>query len=149
MRALFLVLALTCWASSAGAIENTYVKLLQSDLKTNRGDLLVRALNLSPEQAEVFRPIQEDYQKEMNRIDTYRRELIQEYAAVGSGMSEQIAGAMVQQFLDLEEKELKVRTKVIEKMEEKLSPKLAADFYRIDTQLNLMIQLQTTSRLRL
>lgn len=149
MRALLLILALACWTSDAGAIEDTYFKLLKMDLKAGRGQVLAKTMDLSPAQAEIFWPIQKQYQEEMDRLDTYRRELIQEFAAVGSAMSEEIAGAMVQQFLDLEEKELEIRAKCIEKLGEELSPSLAADFYRIDTQINLMIQLQTTSRLRL
>jgi hypothetical protein len=147
MRRVLAVLVLLTVASRAEATDRIYHDLLDADVEAKRAVVMQKVLPLTGENAVEFQKILKDYQEERGRLNTLRNELVQEYAAVDATMSDQIGEAMVKQYLDLEEKELEIRRKAIEAIQQKLGGRAASQFYLADTKLDLLAYVQILARL--
>jgi hypothetical protein len=129
-------------AGNAFALDQAYFTLLDSDMGKMKRTLITANLKLGAEEGALFWPVYEEYERDLARINQSRRELLQEYKAVAGALSDEIAGAMVLQFLDLEEKETELKRKYYKKVEEKVSPRVAARLFPVDNQINLMLHLE-------
>lgn len=138
---LVLLLGLSA-ASDTFAIDKAYLTLLDSDVGKMKRTIISANLKLDEAQGERFWPLYEEYEKNLDRLNQSRLELLQEYKAVGRSMSDEIAGAMLIQFLDMESKETDVKKKFYEQVEEKVSPRVAARLFQVDNQINLMLHLE-------
>ena len=143
-----LVGLLLMFATSEGlAMDKIYHTMLDADLAANRQAVMIKVLNLSEGDAAIFSPIYTEYQGELSRLNDRRMILFQEYTAIQRGMSPELAEVMMTQFLELDGKELEIRQKCLDKLEEKMTPNFASMFYHVDTKLNLMINLQMATKL--
>jgi hypothetical protein len=145
MKTIAALLVLLLGLSAAGgalAIDKAYLTLLNSDMEKMKRTIIVANLKLDPSQGDRFWPLYEDYQETLGRLNQSRREVFQEYKAVAASMSDEIAGAMLTQFLDLERKEIDVKKKFYKDVEEKVSPLVAARLFQVDNQINLMLNLE-------
>ena len=147
MKSLLAGLLLMFFASEGLAMDQVYHSMLDADLAANKKAVIIKVLNLSDGDVDIFSPIYEEYQGELGRINDRRSILIQEYSAIQSAMSPEMAEVMMEQFLELDEKEIEVRQKCLEKLEEEMTPNFATVFYHVDTKLNLMINPQLATKL--
>jgi hypothetical protein len=147
MKSLIAGLLLMIVASDGLAMDKVYHTMLDANLSPNREEVIIEVLKLSDGDIAIFSPIYREYQEELGRINDRRLILTQEFAAIQVGMSHEMAEVMIEQFLELEEKEFEVRQKCLERIEDKLSPHFAAVFYHVDTKLNLMVNLQMATKL--
>lgn len=145
MKTLTAVLVLLLGLSSAGdsfAIDKAYLALMNSDLGKLRRTLITANLKLDEQDSSQFWPLYDEYQGKLDRLSQSRLELLQEYKAVGTTISDEMAGAMLLQFLDLEEKEADVKRDFYHKVEDKVSSRVAARLFQVDNQINLMLDLE-------
>lgn len=147
MKPLLVGLLLMFVTSEGLAMDKVYHTMLDADLAANKQEVMTKVLNLSEEDAAIFSPIYKEYQGELGRLNDRRAILFQEYAVIRVAMSPVLAEVMMEQFLELDKMELKVRQKCLNKLEEKMSPNFASTFYHVDTKLNLMINLQMATKL--
>jgi hypothetical protein len=147
MTRVLLCLLILCLATPAFALDRDQVERVMKDPVGGRKDVVGQALSLSSEDAEVFWPLYEDYLLELASLGDSRRQVKQEYSAVGSAMSDEIAGAMLIQFLELEESEIALRTRYFRKFEEELSAGQAVRLFQVDQQIQLLVRFQAASRL--
>ena len=122
MKTLLAGLLLMCLASEGLAMDKVYHTMLDADLASNKEAVIIKVLNLSDADAVIFSPIYREYQGELARLNDRRLILIQEFVAIQSVMSQEMAEVMVDQFLELEEKELEIRQKCMDKLEDKMTP---------------------------
>jgi hypothetical protein len=148
-RLLILSVLLFAGSTESAAMDKVYHDLMDADLKAKRGAVIVKLLKLSDADAAIFGPIYDEYQQELDRLSDSRKILTQEYLVVNTTMSMEIAGSMIDQFFDLEAKELEIRQKYLDRLEQELTPLFAARFYNLDTKLNLIVDLQMASKLPL
>lgn len=147
MKSLLVGLLLMVVASEGLAMDEVYHTMLDANLAPNREEIIIKVLNMSDGDVAIFSSIYREYQEELGRINDRRLVLIQEFAAIQVAMSQEMAEVMMEQFLELEEKEFEIRQKCLDRIEEKMSPNFAAMFYHVDTKLNLMINLQMATKL--
>lgn len=147
MKPLLVGLLLMFVTSEGLAMDKVYHTMLDADLAANRQAVMIKVLNLSEGDAAIFGPIYSEYQGELSRLNDRRSILFQEYAAIQMAMSPELAEVMMKQFLELDKKELEVRQKCLDKLEEEMTPNFASMFYHVDTKLNLMINLQIATKL--
>jgi len=147
MKSLLAGLLLMVVASEGLAMDKVYHTMLDADLTRNREEVIIKVLNISDGDIAIFSPIYREYQEELARLNDRRLILIQEFAAIQGAMSQEMAEVMMEQFLELEEKEFEIREKCLLKLEEKMTPHFASVFYHVDTKLNLMVNLQLATKL--
>jgi len=147
MKRFLPVLLILAAVPRAEAADRIYHDLLDADVAAKKTAVMQKVLPLSGEDAAAFQKILTDYEEERGRLATHRNELVQEYAAVDATMSDEIAEVMVKQFLELETKEIDLKKRTVQKVQEKLSARAAAKFYLADTKLDLIAYLQILARL--
>jgi len=147
MSRLILMLLLIVLAVPATALERSQVERVMKDPVGGRREVVSETLALTPEQGTTFWPIYEDYLLELAHLGDARRQVKQEYQAVLTGMSDDMADAMLLQFLELEESEVELRTRYFRKFQKELNAGLAVRLFQIDQQINLLVRFQTASRL--
>ena len=147
MKSLLAGLFLMLMASDGIAMDKVYHTMLDADLARNREEVIIKVLNISDSDIAIFSPIYREYQEELSRLNDRRSILFQEFAAIQTAMSQEMAEVMTEQFLELEEKEFQLRQKCLKKIEEEMSPAFASMFYHVDTKLNLMVNLQLATKL--
>lgn len=147
-RMLPILLILACAPRpAAAAMERIYHDLLDADVAAKKTTVMQKVLPLTGEDATEFQKILSEYEEERGRLQGLRNELVQEYAAVGPSMSDDISEAMMKQFMDLDAKEMALKQKTLDKIVLKLGGRAAAQFYLADTKLDLIAYLQILARL--
>ena len=149
MKSLLVLIALLSFFTPALAEESPEAELLASDIKGRRADIVAEVMQLSDSQGEIFWPIYEEMQLEMDHLRKSQRELIQEYLAVYNNLSDEVAGAMMLQVLELEKTELGIKKKYFGKIGEALSIKTAARFLQVENQIDLLLDAKTAAELPL
>jgi len=134
-------------AVPAAALDRDQIERVMKDPVGGRKQVVAEAMSFTPDQAEIFQPLYDDYLRELASLGESRRQVKQEYAAVLSEMSEDVAGAMLLQFLELEDSEVQLRTRYFHKFEDKLSPGQAVRLFQVDQQIQLLVRFQAASRL--
>jgi hypothetical protein len=124
-----------------------YIELLRSDLRTTKTQIHTEALELSTEQAEVFWPIQREYETELAKLGDERLQLIKDYAANYAAMQPDVAKKLVDRAFKLDSKRLSLLKKYTDKISKKVSPVTGARFAQIESVLNSMVDLQIRSEL--
>jgi hypothetical protein len=141
-RTLILVLLFSAVAFSQ---TTSYIEILKSDVKTQRRALITAAMGLSEEQAQKFWPVYKDYEAEYDKLIDRELEIIKQYAENYDNLSDEMAGILINQVMDLDNDQLDLNKEYYKKMEKELGAKIAAKFRMIDNRINLMLRLQVAS----
>ncbi len=136
----------------AGATAPTFAQpgildLLRSDIATQKKALLTQALHMTEQQNEVFWPIYDDYQRELNRLGERRSAMLKDYSDHHESMTDKMAAGLTRRALDYEEKRLKLYRKYNGRFSKALSPKIAARWLQAEHVINTMIDVQIVSEL--
>lgn len=143
---LFAALAVTAAPASA---QVGIFDLLRADLASQKKALLSQAMNMTEHEKEIFWPIYEDYQKELETLGEVRTTMIKDYSEHHASMSDKMAASLARRALDFEEKRLKLYRKYNGRIAKKLSPTLAARWLQAEHVINTMIDVQIVAELPL
>ncbi len=120
----------------------SYLEVLKSDVRTQRRALITGAMSLTEEQAQKFWPIYKEYEAETDKLVDRELELIKKYADMYKGMTDEVADALLNDAMDIDQKQLDLNKKYYKKMKKELGGKVSAKFRMVDNRINLMINLQ-------
>jgi hypothetical protein len=124
-----------------------YVELMRSDLRANASNIVARVMNFSDVDAAKFWPIYREYELQRSKLGDERFKIIEDYAANYDNMTDQMADSLVKRVLDLEIQHTKLKREYYEKFKAALSPIVAARFFQVENQIELLIDLQIASDL--
>jgi len=126
---------------------DAYVALLRQDLQSQGVAIIGQMMQFTPEQASAFWPVYAEYAKELQKIGDIRVANIKDYAAHFSSLTDQKAEELIANAMDFQTKRVELKKLYFPKFSQALSPKLAAKFYQVEQQLQLIIDLQLLSEL--
>jgi hypothetical protein len=124
-----------------------YAKLLRSDLKTQRKEIVTELMQLDNEDAAEFWPIFEQYDRELTEVGDGRLELVVEYARNYQNLTNEQADALMSKAFELEAQRALLKKKYFDKMKIALSATQATRFFLIENQIQHIIDLQISSEL--
>ncbi len=136
-------------AQSSQAATDQDIKLLQSDVRSAKKQIVAANMTLTDKEAEKFWPVYDAYTQEMSKLNDKRVALIKEYADNYNNMTDAQANSLMKQALDLDAQYVKLRQSWVPKFEKVISPKQTATFFQIDRRLALIINLQLASNIPL
>ncbi|HXW62865.1 MAG TPA: hypothetical protein VEJ45_09710 [Candidatus Acidoferrales bacterium] len=134
-------------AESKQLNTQVYVQLLQTDLRSQREAIIKEEMQLNQQQAAVFWPIYKQYDAEQTKLGDEKLAIVQDYAANFMTMSNEKADELAQRCMQLEEKRMALREKYYAILKKPLSPVLAARFFHVEDQIQLILDLQIASNL--
>jgi hypothetical protein len=146
---LVIVVLLSVNTVSYGKGVETYVELLKSDLRTVKVAIITEAMGLTDEESSAFWPIHREYEVELSEIIDDRIELIKDYIQNYDNLTDEKAREIAKRVFALEKRRTKLKKKYFKKVEKALSAIIAAKFIQIESQINLVADLQIASELPL
>ncbi len=126
---------------------DAYISLLRQDIQSQAVAIIGQMMQFTPEQASAFWPVYAEYSKELQRIGDLRVANIKDYAANYGSITDQKAEELVMKALEFQTKRLELKKQFFSKFAKALSPKLAAKFFQVEHQLQLILDLQISAEL--
>ena len=127
----------------------TFVELVRSDIKTQKGIIFAENLEFTDDEATEFWPLYRDYDLELNGLYDQRLALIKRYADSYKAMTDDQARRLADDVWTLEEKRTALKRKHFKKFANVIPAKKAARFFQIENQINAAIDLRIAASLPL
>ncbi|MFV1982846.1 MAG: hypothetical protein ACC657_04835 [Thiohalomonadales bacterium] len=130
------------------AEEGTYGEL-KSALKdvralyhADKAEIIIDELKMTKEENKAFWPVYNSYTTELKGVGDKMIKLISGYADNQKKMTDKYADKMVNDYLDIQDAQLKIQEKYIPKFKKVLSIKKVARLYQIENKLNAVNDLE-------
>lgn len=124
-----------------------YVKLLRENVDQERAQLMGAVLQLTPDEAAKFWPIYEEYQAELAKLNDSQMQNIRNYASEYAQLSDEKADQLTNEDLNLRKQQGELLARTYERVKHSLGGVTAARFLHIESQLELLVDLQLDSLL--
>lgn len=134
-----LILSLVALAAQA---QQELLELARADISSARTGMVGLAMDLTPEQQEVFWPIYRDYAREQDALLVQRMEMLKEFAANFDNMTAEHANRIARQSFDIQRARLQRRENYFERISKALDPILAARFIQVDGQVSTLLDFE-------
>jgi len=128
---------------------DSYIELLRSDLQADKRLLVEYSMELSEEDAELFWPIYDDYERERIALGDRQLELIKKYPDAVNVTGPETVRDLSADWLALRSDEVKLVTKYYKKAEKQIRPRIAARWMQIEYRVGLLIGVQLASEIPL
>ena len=129
--------------------QRDVIELLRHDLNAEATAIMTEALELDPNQSEVFWPIWREYNLEYSKTGDAQLALLKDYAEHQMSRSDEKAKELVERAFKIDEQRLKLQKKYWKKVNKELGSMIAARFVQVDSQLSNLVQLQISSQVPL
>lgn len=127
--------------------KRAYIELLNIDIEANEINVISEVLQLDETEAGKFWPVFKEYDAELDRLDTSRYQVIQDYVKNYIQMTNEKANELITKSFELEGKRNELKKKYYEKMKAATSAITAARFFQIENQIETVEKLQVQSML--
>jgi hypothetical protein len=134
-------------AQSKELNTQAYIQLLRGDLRANRELIVKEAMQLNEQQSGVFWPTYKEYAAEQTKLGDEKQAIVTDYAQHFLTMTNEKADALAQRVMQLDEKRMALREKYYGIMKKSLPAIVVARFFQVESQLQLIIDLQIASSL--
>ena len=141
MKRLILLLVIFAGSTLAGA-QQELLELARADIRTARMGMVAAAMDLNPEQQELFWPLYREYALEQDALLEKRMEMLKQFALNYENMSDAAALSIAQQSFDIQRSRSKRRERYFERFSEALGPVLAARFIQVDGQVSTLLDFE-------
>ena len=133
--------------AQSNGVSNQDIEMLRKDLRAQRKEITAQYVNLTADEATKFWPIFDQYRQEAIKPNDDRWALIKDYAANYNTMTDAQAQDYIKRSTDAEEQLMALRMKYVPVFEKVISPKKTALWYQVDRRIDLLINLQLSSRI--
>lgn len=147
MVAAFILFSGTDSLAQADKEYDQYIKLLRSDLRSGKKQLVAANMNLTEAEALKFWPVYDQYTADAMKLYDARLVLIKEYAASYEKLTDAEATGLNKRSIDIDESLIKLRQKYVPLVAKVLPGKKSALFFQIDKRIGLLIDLQLASEI--
>ena len=139
--------ALSVAAAHAGT--DAYIELLRSDVRAEKVAIVTEVMEFTDAEAGRFWPVYRAYDHQLQMIVDDRIKMIKEFAANYGTYDDRMAKKIAEDALRLESRRTNLKRKFFPRFEKAVGAKRAAQFFQLERQLNLLIELQIASQLPL
>ncbi len=134
-------------AESKELNQEAYIRLLRTDLKTKKEQIVKEEMQLNDQQAAAFWPIYRNYDAEQTALGDQKLAIINEYAQSFLSMNDVKADQLAQKVMALDEQRLALRKKYYELMKKALPAVVVVRFFQVENQMQLLADLQIAANL--
>ena len=127
--------------------DQAYIRLLRSDLKTKKEQIIREAMQLTDQQAAAFWPLYRDYDAEQTRLGDEKLAIVNDYAQNFLTMTNEKADQLAERVIALDDQRMVLRKKYYDLMKKALPAVLAVRFFQVENQIQLLVDLQISSNL--
>jgi hypothetical protein len=150
MRIGFLLTSLMLAVVPATAVaQQNIIELLRTDVSAQAQALMDAGMQLPETEATTFWPIYREYGLERSQWGDRRLALIKSYADKYETLTEQDAKQLGEEWFKVQEDRLKLWKKYYQRVSKNVSPSVAARFIQIESQINMLIDIQIAQEIPL
>ena len=139
-------------AVAAQAPEQSLESLLElarQDIKTQKVAVLTAVLDMDDATSQAFWPVYREFDLADSKIGDQRLALIKQYAAVYDKLDDVKAKQLANDWFKLQEAKLKLKKDYFKKVEKVTSASLASRFVQVQSQIDMLLDLEIASSLPL
>jgi predicted transglutaminase-like cysteine proteinase len=118
-------------------------------VRTDKRGLVEKNMKLTPEEAKAFWPLYDDYQRDLDAIQTRQNRSILDYINSESSMTDANAKRIVNDVLAADGEEQLLRERLMRKLFSALPGRKAARFFQIDNKIRALNRFDVAERLPL
>jgi len=126
---------------------DAYIKLLRSDTRKDKSQIIGQVMQFNADQSAIFWPIYKEFQGELQQNGDQVLALVKKYAENYDNMSEDVADQLGTKLLDIEQQRNVLKRKYYQRFKTALDPITATRFLQVENQIEKVIDLQIASRL--
>jgi len=131
--------------SSSPTASDDDIKMLRSDLRSDKKQIIAQNLQLTDTQAEKFWPVYDAYAKELAKLGDQRYAIIQDYANNYNTLTDAQADDLLKRMLAVDASAAALRQQWEPKFRKVLTGKQTALFMQLDRRISLLIEIQVAS----
>ena len=128
-------------ADDLQALE-THMQEVRKKAKQKRDSAIGVMLDMTTEQAKAFRPLMQEYDKELAKLGKSERELVREFNGIFGKLTAESAEAIGQKFFDLERKRLELQQNYLKRISDDVSPVIAVQFIQLQRQFETELAME-------
>ena len=125
------------------------IEAARTIMKTERKILIMREMALTPQEAEAFWPLYDEYVNERRKVGDLRVKVITDYAANYQTMTDELAKSLADESIKYEEKMLKLKKKYIKKFRKILTDIKVVRYFQLENKLDAIIDFDLASQIPL
>jgi hypothetical protein len=115
------------------------IEVLRSLAETERKATVAANMPFTPEEAEKFWPVYNEYRDEARKIGDVRVKVIRELANEFETLDDERAEEMLREVLDFQAERIMLRKSYVKKFNKVIPPKKTVRFFQIDSKLDTII----------
>ncbi len=127
--------------------NEAFLELLRSDMKKETTSIITNNMQFSAEEAAAFWPIYKNYTDQLGKLGDRRIVLIKTYANSVDSLTDESAGEMAKEWLDIQESRTVLLGDLYRNVASALSPSRAFKVVQLEHRFNLVIDLQIANEL--
>ncbi|HVO12762.1 MAG TPA: hypothetical protein VMX54_18600 [Vicinamibacteria bacterium] len=131
--------ALTAPLAPAQTVKDA-LELNRQAVEAQRRVLVAGSLHLTDAEAQAFWPLYDGFEKDRRQVDERTNQMVADFVAAGSGMSDTQATAMLSEALRLDDERLRVRRGWLSRMSKALPPRKLVLFFQLENKLDAVVR---------
>ena len=131
------------------AEEASEMDRLLSMLRTQKKEVIEKNLDLTEKEKKEFWPLYEEYNNKIGAIDERNVKLVGKYVAAFESMSEKQANALLEDLLDSEKENTKLKRSYVRKFRKVLPPKKVVEYFYLESKLDSIRKIEVYAALPL
>ncbi len=144
-----IVLSVVFWSAAAHAGEDAYIELLKEDVRAEKVALITEVMQFTEVEAARFWPVYRGYERQLNMVVDDRIRMIKDFADRYGTFDDRMSRKIAEQSFRLESRRTALKRKFFPRFEKAVGAKTAAQFFQLERQINLLVELQIASELPL
>ena len=139
-KAVWVLVAVAVFASTAGAQDiQSEIELTRAVIQTERQALVASGLDLTSAEADAFWPLYREYQGQRAILGDSEVKLIMDYSDNYGVMTDEKAKKMLDDWFDIESKDLSLKKKYAKKFRKILPDLKVTRYFQIENKLDAVI----------
>jgi len=113
--------------------------IVRDAIRAQKKVLIADNMQLTETEATAFWPVYDEYQNAMKPLADRGIKMIQNYAANYENMTDEAAGAMLKEYMDIQKEQVKIKDTYLPKFQKVLPAKKVARYYQIENKIAAVI----------
>ena len=141
---------LLLWSGNAFAADTAAaIEVVRSLAETERKAVVATNLSFTPEEAEAFWPVYNEYREEMRKVGDARVKIIRDLAESFETLDNAGAEQLTKAWLEYQDERLKVRKSFLKKFNKAVPAKKTLRFVQIDNKIDAIIEFKLAEEIPL
>jgi hypothetical protein len=149
MKKLIFILSFLGVSSVFAQDLDNYIKLLRSDLNTQKVNIITFNMMFTEQESEIFWKIYKEYDTKLNKLEDDRMKLIKEFGHNYLNMTDEKAEEIIDKVFEYREARLELKKDLWETLKDMIPPTKAAKFIQLENHIQSLIDLKINAELPL